>query len=74
MEKGPQGTHHHIEKTCASGKGAPGKVCKGHCAIGLLGAAVLNEEPFSPTGTNNNEAPGPLIGVLGLDLAWNPII
>ena len=34
-------------------KGAPDKICRGHCAIGLIGAAVLNKAPCSHMGTNN---------------------
>ena len=51
VEQGPQGTHHYIEKL--GQMGAPGNICREHCAIGLLGAAaVLNKAPFTPTGTN----------------------
>ena len=48
----PQGTHHYIEKL-AQMEGCTWQDMQGHCAIGLLGAAVLNKAPFSPMGTNN---------------------
>ena len=66
VEQGPPMHAPLHRKSLGRWKGAIGKICRQHCAIGILGAAFLNKAPCTPTGANKRK-----IWAMGSDLQWS---